>query len=480
MRPSCTSFSRLIRATSRRTGSKQLTTTRPGVSSMITSTPVAFSKLLMFRPSRPITRPLSASSVMATLLVVCSLVCSLAYFWMAATMICRLLSRASSWATSTLRRMISPTSCLHSSSTRRRSSSRAWSGDTPASCSNRSRCSARTAVSCASCAGHLLLPAAQLAVLLLQQPLLDRQRVQLAVDRLLLLGHPRRLLGHLPAVAVQLSVELLAGLELLGLGGQGDLLGPRLRLPPGGLPQGVGVGPGAGHHLLPAEGQEGVQPDRPQDGGGDRDEDVKHAVRPSSTRRPPPRGVRSSRHEPTTGADRAGPVVDRPAAPAHRRNRAAGSDGEPKVGGARAGTTAQRRPTGAGHASGPGVRQVATGGRPPAGGPPAAGVPWATNAQGAERYPRPARRPATAAARPPTPSPPPRVDGSEECHDHSSAPPGRRHGPTGATGKASESCSAAGIRYRPPPWTKPFAGNARRAVRSEQIVSRKLTAAGRD
>ena len=54
-------FQRLSRATSRRTGSKHETTTTPGVSSMITSTPVAFSKLRMLRPSRPMTRPFMSS-----------------------------------------------------------------------------------------------------------------------------------------------------------------------------------------------------------------------------------------------------------------------------------------------------------------------------------------------------------------------------------------------------------------------------------
>ena len=78
MRPSCTSRSSEMRAISRRTGSKQLTTTTPGVSSMITSTPVVFSKLRMLRPSRPITRPFMSSLGIATVLTVWSLVCSAA------------------------------------------------------------------------------------------------------------------------------------------------------------------------------------------------------------------------------------------------------------------------------------------------------------------------------------------------------------------------------------------------------------------
>ena len=48
-------------ANARRTGSNPLTMTTPGVSSMITSTPVAFSKARMFLPSRPIIRPFISS-----------------------------------------------------------------------------------------------------------------------------------------------------------------------------------------------------------------------------------------------------------------------------------------------------------------------------------------------------------------------------------------------------------------------------------
>jgi hypothetical protein len=50
MRPSVMSASSERRAISRRTGSKQLTITVSGVSSMMTSTPVACSKARMFRP----------------------------------------------------------------------------------------------------------------------------------------------------------------------------------------------------------------------------------------------------------------------------------------------------------------------------------------------------------------------------------------------------------------------------------------------
>ena len=61
MRPSDTSFSSASRATSRRIGSKHDTTTVSGVSSMMTSTPVASSNARMFRPSRPMMRPFISS-----------------------------------------------------------------------------------------------------------------------------------------------------------------------------------------------------------------------------------------------------------------------------------------------------------------------------------------------------------------------------------------------------------------------------------
>ena len=61
MRPSCSSFSSVIRATSRRTPSKPERTTALGVSSMMKSTPVRFSSARMLRPSRPMMRPFMSS-----------------------------------------------------------------------------------------------------------------------------------------------------------------------------------------------------------------------------------------------------------------------------------------------------------------------------------------------------------------------------------------------------------------------------------
>ena len=78
MRPSWISLFSASRAISRRTLSKALTMTTPGVSSTITSTPVAFSKVRMFRPSRPMMRPFMSSLGMSTVLTVVSAVCSAA------------------------------------------------------------------------------------------------------------------------------------------------------------------------------------------------------------------------------------------------------------------------------------------------------------------------------------------------------------------------------------------------------------------
>ena len=61
MRPSAISLVSAIRAISRRTGSKPVRTTVSGVSSMIRSTPVAFSSARMLRPSRPMIRPFISS-----------------------------------------------------------------------------------------------------------------------------------------------------------------------------------------------------------------------------------------------------------------------------------------------------------------------------------------------------------------------------------------------------------------------------------
>ena len=64
------SLAKAKRPTSRRTGSKPLTITTPGVSSIITSTPETFSKARILRPSRPMMRPFISSLGMSTVFVV--------------------------------------------------------------------------------------------------------------------------------------------------------------------------------------------------------------------------------------------------------------------------------------------------------------------------------------------------------------------------------------------------------------------------
>ena len=61
MRPSTMSFSKAIRATSRRIGSNPDKITASGVSSIIKSIPVNVSKARILRPSRPIIRPFISS-----------------------------------------------------------------------------------------------------------------------------------------------------------------------------------------------------------------------------------------------------------------------------------------------------------------------------------------------------------------------------------------------------------------------------------
>ena len=73
------SFSSEILAISRRMLSNPVTTTIPGVSSTITSTPVAFSNARIFLPSRPMIRPFISSLGISTVLTVTSAVCDAAY-----------------------------------------------------------------------------------------------------------------------------------------------------------------------------------------------------------------------------------------------------------------------------------------------------------------------------------------------------------------------------------------------------------------
>ena len=94
MRPSAISFSMAFFAISRRYGSKPERMIAPGVSSTIRSTPVASSSARMFRPSRPMMRPLRSSLGRSTTDTVVSMACSAALRWMASVMYCFALSAA--------------------------------------------------------------------------------------------------------------------------------------------------------------------------------------------------------------------------------------------------------------------------------------------------------------------------------------------------------------------------------------------------
>ena len=71
----------MSRATSRRTGSKQDSSTASGVSSMIRLTPVTASKVRMLRPSRPMMRPFISSLGRCSTETTDSAVCSVATRW---------------------------------------------------------------------------------------------------------------------------------------------------------------------------------------------------------------------------------------------------------------------------------------------------------------------------------------------------------------------------------------------------------------
>ena len=88
------------RPISRRTGSKQESSTASGVSSMIRLTPVIDSKARMFRPSRPMIRPFISSPGRCITETTDSLVCSTATRWMARVTILRARLSASAFASS--------------------------------------------------------------------------------------------------------------------------------------------------------------------------------------------------------------------------------------------------------------------------------------------------------------------------------------------------------------------------------------------
>ena len=117
MRPSAISRSSVSRAISRRTPSKLESTTADGVSSMITSTPVSFSRARMLRPSRPMIRPFISSLGSSTRRVVDSLECFAASRCIATERMLRARRSASARVSSSICCSRSPAWCLASCST---------------------------------------------------------------------------------------------------------------------------------------------------------------------------------------------------------------------------------------------------------------------------------------------------------------------------------------------------------------------------
>ena len=148
MRPSCTSFSSVSRAISRRTGSKLESTTASGVSSMIRFTPVVASNARMLRPSRPMMRPFMSSLGSGNTETVDSLVCSEATRWIAIVTILRARSSPSSRARCSISRTVAIASRLASSTTCVRSASLASDAVSRAIFSSAARC---WVAECSSC-----------------------------------------------------------------------------------------------------------------------------------------------------------------------------------------------------------------------------------------------------------------------------------------------------------------------------------------
>ncbi len=124
-----------------------------GVSSTIRSQPVAFSMARMFRPSRPMMRPLRSSLGSWTLVTAVSATTSEATRWMAAPMVQRAFFSASSWASSSMRRTSFEASIRASCSSWAVSSRLASSRVRPEISSSRRACAStsRRASSCWPC-----------------------------------------------------------------------------------------------------------------------------------------------------------------------------------------------------------------------------------------------------------------------------------------------------------------------------------------
>ena len=122
----------------------------PGVSSTISSTPVACSSARMLRPSRPMMRPFMSSLGRSTTETVVSMACSAALRWMASVMMCRARSAAHSRASVSSRftslaasRRASDSICLSSRS--RASSAVRLAMRCSSRCRSARTCSARVA-----------------------------------------------------------------------------------------------------------------------------------------------------------------------------------------------------------------------------------------------------------------------------------------------------------------------------------------------
>ncbi len=121
MRPGCIlpsrkSLSRLILAISRLTVSKHESITASGVSSIITSTPVAISSDLIFLPSLPMILPFISSLGNATTDTVVFVTCSAAHFWIATESVSFAFLLADSFALSSICMKRTCASCCASSS----------------------------------------------------------------------------------------------------------------------------------------------------------------------------------------------------------------------------------------------------------------------------------------------------------------------------------------------------------------------------
>ena len=170
MRPSWSSFSSVSRAISRRTPSKPESTTAPGVSSMMKSTPVRFSSARMLRPSRPMIRPFMSSAASWTTDTVVSAAWPAARRCMQTERMLRTRRSASRLVSSSIWRIRRAASCL------------AWSSiSLSSSCLALARRHARRAAR--ACARPRRGSSASASRSLLELGLASRERVLAALER---------------------------------------------------------------------------------------------------------------------------------------------------------------------------------------------------------------------------------------------------------------------------------------------------------